>query len=175
MFYGIVYDSPAYNMVLMGLMRSKNYERAEAMVERMEESGVKANFMTYSYLMKGLLDTKMYDKVVNMFDSALDVDAEVVRNVRLYMRMRNFEKATGYIWKMKEEGITPNSRATIIVVKAYVQLGRWDDALEVLKGGKAGGKYFTRGTRSWRGTSRSSRDLLGRESWTGQGRDLAPC
>ena len=47
-FYGIVYDLPAYNMVLMGLMRSKNYERAEAMVERMEESGVKPNFMTYS-------------------------------------------------------------------------------------------------------------------------------
>ncbi|GMH58746.1 hypothetical protein TrRE_jg11804 [Triparma retinervis] len=40
------------------------------------------------------------------------------------MRMRNFDKATGYIGKMKEEGITPNSRATIIVAKAYVQLGR---------------------------------------------------
>jgi pentatricopeptide repeat protein len=102
--------------------------------------------MTYSYLMKSLLDTKKYDEVITVFDSALDVDSRVVRNIGLYTtaitaaaRMRNFDKAMAYIGKMKGEGITPNTKALTSLVNACVMCGKPDVGLEVYEGMKERG------------------------------------
>ena len=143
--FGIKHDATMYNTMIRGLVSMRDWDTTNEFTGQMTEENIAPNFMTYSFLMNGLMDAKKYSETIAVFETGMESPGDATSNVGLYTtaitaaaRTKEFDKAIGYIGKMKLENLQPNVKTLTSLMNACISCGKGDVALDVYQTMKNG-------------------------------------
>jgi pentatricopeptide repeat protein len=129
-------DAFAFNILLEGLARRKQWRQAKELLEQMEQAGVRPDLMSYSHVITACVRASRMDEAKKTFRAMQDTG--MVPNRQLYSTMMAGFGATGALneaqqlfKQMQERRVRPNEYTMSSLVEAYLKAGYAADAIKI--------------------------------------------
>ena len=130
-------DATAFNTVLAGLARRKQWRQAKELLSQMEdEEGVDPDLMSYSHGITACVRARRVDEAKKMFRTMQD--RGIVANRQVYSTLMAGFGASGALNEaqalfklMQERRVSPNEFTMSSLIEAYLKAGYAADALKI--------------------------------------------
>ncbi|CAH2080435.1 unnamed protein product [Thlaspi arvense] len=130
----IVPDSVTYGIIINGLCRTGNVDRAVRLLRVMEETNCKPSVLIYNTVIDNLCKDRMIDEALNLFAEMKEKD--ICPDVITYNSLLHgglFDEAKELFLKMKESGCLPDEVTYNTIVRWFIENEKYHEALQLLE------------------------------------------
>merc|ERR1740121_2938978 len=131
-------DEITYNTLLDGCARQNMYDRGMQLLVEMQEAGVQPTNFTLSVFVKVATRCNKLDKAFELCEELsqkydFNLNVHVFNNLVHGCLPKNIPRALAVLERMVKEGVRPDVRTYMLVLKALIAVGEVDEAASLLR------------------------------------------